>query len=240
MTQHAAIHKGSITGVALGPGDPELITVKGLNRLKTAQKIYYPGSVSTSGQSASYALDILNSYDLNPETLCEMMIPMNKNRSLAQQAYDKYFEMIRADFQAGLDVVICAEGDISFYSTFGYLLEKCQASNVPVELIAGVPAFIAAGAEAQILLAAQKDSVAIFSQLSSLKDIQAELERFETIVVMKLSTIRNELAPFLENTNRPFVYAEKIGSPDAFFTTQLDVLKHRQIPYLSLLILLSP
>jgi precorrin-2/cobalt-factor-2 C20-methyltransferase len=226
--------------VALGPGDPELITVKGLKRLKEAQKIYYPGSVSASGQSASYALDILNGYDLNPDTLRGMTIPMNKNRARAAQAYDKYFELIRADYEAGLNVVICAEGDISFYSTFGYLLEKCQNNQLPVKLIAGVPAFIAAGAEAQLALASQKDSVAIFSQLDSFKDIQTDLERFETIVVMKLSTVREELIPFLETAQRAFVYAEKIGSPDAFFTSQLDVLKHRQIPYLSLLILLSP
>ncbi len=240
MSKLASTQKGHITGVALGPGDPELITVKGLKRLKQAQKIYYPESVSASGQTASYALDILNSYGLNPDALCGMTIPMSKNRSLAQEAYENYFEQIRADFEAELNVVICAEGDISFYSTFGYLLEKCQSNHIPVELIAGVPAFIAAGAEAELALASQKDSVAIFSQLDSLKDIQADLDRFETIVVMKLSTVREELMPFLETTKRPFLYAEKIGSGDAFFTTQLNVLKDRQIPYLSLLILLSP
>lgn len=240
MTQNASTHQGRITGVALGPGEPELITLKGLNRLKQAQKIYFPATRSTSGQSASYALDILNSYHLTPDTLFPMNIPMSKNRARAEQAYENYFERIRADFQEGLHVVICAEGDISFYSTFGYLLEKCQQHHIPVELIAGVPAFIAAGAEAQISLALQNEKVAIFSQLTSFADIQTDVERFETIVIMKLSTIRHQVVAFLENTQRPFIYAEKIGSPESFFTTRLEVLKQRTIPYLSLLILLRP
>ncbi|ACF14672.1 precorrin-2 C20-methyltransferase [Chloroherpeton thalassium ATCC 35110] len=236
MNNKKASHIGRITGVALGPGDPELITVKGLNRLKEADKIYFPGSVSQSGQLSSFSLEILKNYGLPPERLHGLHIPMNKNRQHAGRVYDEAFELIRDDYNAGLDVVICTEGDISFYSTFGYLLERFQAANMTVELIAGVPAFIAAGAAAQLPISLQQDKLIVLSQLESVAELNSYLASFESVVIMKLSTIRHEIVDFLERANRPFLYAERIGTPDAFFTSQIERLKGRTIPYFSLLI----
>ena len=54
-----------IYGVSLGPGDPDLITLKGLKVLQEADKIYYPGSLYKSGEKASYALSILEHYKLD-------------------------------------------------------------------------------------------------------------------------------------------------------------------------------
>lgn len=222
--------------MALGPGDPELITLKGINRLKGADKVYFPGSISQSGQKNSFALDILRNYALASERLHGLYIPMNKNREHASRAYDEAFVHISKDYKAGLDVVICSEGDISFYSTFGYLLERLQAANIAVELVAGVPAFIAAGAASQVPISLQSDKLVVLSQLQSVAELDDYLASFESVVIMKLSTIRHEIVDFLTNAKRPFLYAERIGTPDAFFTSQIERLKTRTIPYFSLLI----
>ena len=87
-----------ITAVSLGPGDPELITIKGLNALKEADKVYFPGSLFSNGIKSSYSEEILAYYNLDAAKCFGFYLEMNLDREQANTVYDDTFELIQKDF----------------------------------------------------------------------------------------------------------------------------------------------
>ena len=133
--------KGKIVGVSLGPGEPELITLKALKALQGADIIYCPGT-----QTKSRSRDILQALPVNMERVRLFHVPMSKDRTFANQAYDALCTEIASLVATGKNVAITAEGDSGFYSSVNYMFDKLASMNLPVTTVAGVPAFIAAGA----------------------------------------------------------------------------------------------
>ena len=132
---------GNISGVSLGPGEPELITLKALKALQEADVIYCPGT-----QAKSRARDILEALPIKMDRVRLFHVPMSKDRTLANQAYDVICTEIADLVATGKNVAITAEGDSGFYSSVNYMFDKLAGMVFPVSTIAGVPAFIAAGA----------------------------------------------------------------------------------------------
>ncbi|QHS58521.1 precorrin-2 C(20)-methyltransferase [Chitinophaga agri] len=229
--------QGKIYGVSLGPGDPLLITVKGLQTLQHADKIYYPGSLLADGQTASYSLQILQHYRLDEKKLQGMFLKMSDDRQSAEQTYAETFQLILADYQKGLQIAFVSEGDISFYSTFAYLLKHIQAHQLELEIIAGVPAFILGAAEHQSSLAILNEKIAILPRMKDRDTLARYLEEFETVVLIKVRSILHEIRSLIQQTGLQIVYCERLGTKQQYITTKLEDLENREIPYFSLLIL---
>ncbi len=225
-----------IYGISLGPGDPDLISVKGLRILKTADRIYYPGSIGKGGEEKSFSFKILEHYNLVTEKLRGFHVPMNGERGQAESVYDMVYREILDGYRQGLSIAIVSEGDISFYSTFGYLLEKINRDGLDLEMIPGITAFLAASSESLFPLAWQRDKIAILPRLSSLEDLEKHLREFETVVLLKITGFTDELKSFLRKTGTPFLYGEYLGRPEQFLTKDIRELETREPPYFSLLI----
>jgi precorrin-2/cobalt-factor-2 C20-methyltransferase len=229
--------RGTIYGVSLGPGDPELITLKGYRTLTTADRIYYPASQRDDGSVTSYARSILHAYDLPNDRLVTIPLKMSADRTAAKASYDTAFEAIRADQHAGRDVAIVSEGDISFYSTFAYLLERILKHELPLELVAGVPSFVLGACERKISLCSQDEKVAILPRIADPKLLERTLDAFETVVLMKIRGIFPMLGAVLANKPLQVVYCERLGSSEQFISTDWQEIAEREPPYFSLLIL---
>ena len=144
--------------VSLGPGEPDLITLKGLKALQSADCIFCPETRTANGRIFSRAADILHALDIPNTTLSRFALPMSKNREQAFAAYDKVYSEASLLHKENKKVCIVAEGDAGFYSSIHYIFEKLQADNIPVQHIAGIPAFIAAGACAGLHIAARRNA----------------------------------------------------------------------------------
>lgn len=227
---------GKIHGISLGPGDPDLISVKGLRILKAADRIYYPGSLGSDGARKSFSLKILGHYGLETFRLRGFFVPMNGRREDADPVYDAIYGEMREDYRQGLSVAVVSEGDISFYSTFGYLLEKIRRDDLELEMIPGPTAFLLAASQYRFPLAWQRDRIAILPRLASLADLERSLKDFETVVLLKITGFTDELKSFLRKTATPFLYGENLGRPEQFLTGDIRELEPREPPYFSLLI----
>ena len=113
--------------VSLGPGEPDLITLKGLKALQSADCIFCPETRTTSGRILSRAADILHALDIPNTTLSRFALPMSKNRERAFAAYDKVYSEASLLHKENKKVCIVAEGDAGFYSSVHYIFEKLQA-----------------------------------------------------------------------------------------------------------------
>ena len=223
--------------VSLGPGDPELITLKGLRTLRQADLIYCPATLAKQGHT-SRAMEILKDLDLDESRISPFSLPMSKQRSEALQVYDKLFnDAIRA-YHAGLQVAIVAEGDAGFYSSIQYIYDRLTEAKIPVRRIAGVPAFIAAGALAGIHIAKQEEEVRVIPGTASSASLSAAIERKQVCVIMKLSACGEAVKECVRKyrDQARFLYFEHIGTDKEFHTSVPEEWLDKKIPYFSLLI----
>ena len=224
--------KGKLIGLGLGPGDPELITVKGLRAMQNADIIFYPATEITEDGCVSFSEKILNQLEIETPKQ-PLLIPMRgANRD---RYYQEAFKTIQKEYKKGKTVVVVAEGDSLFYSTFGYLLKLAQQHNMACELIPGIPAFIATGSKAARPFVEGNQDCKVLAKPNSFQEITKELKGNSCLVVMKMSVLKGWYE-YLKDTSRSFFYIEKVGTEQEFSTTNVDDLVHRNIPYFSLII----
>jgi precorrin-2/cobalt-factor-2 C20-methyltransferase len=231
------VKTGKIYGISLGPGDPDLITLKGLKVLQKADKIYYPGSLLPNGKTSSFSLPILQYHQLDENKLVGMFLKMSDDRTQAEATYMATFESMLEDYNNSLTIVFVSEGDSLFYSTFAYLLEHIQQHQLDVEIIAGVPSFILGAAQHQLPLAILNEKIAIIPRVKSSLELETALNDFDTIVLIKVRSVLNDITLFLTTANLTIMYCERLGTSQQYITTNIEDIKNREIPYFSLLII---
>lgn len=227
----------TIYGISLGPGDPELITLKGLKILQESDVIFYPGSLFSDGRKESYVLPMLQHYQLEASKLHGFFLKMSNDRSSAEETYTATALQIEEAFQQGKKVSIVCEGDLSFYASFSYLLDKLQQKNLPLELVPGINSFSLGAARHQVPLCLQDQKVAILPRETSIENIEQALEEYPTLVLMKIRSGWSLLHEHLQSKNWNFYYCERLGTEKEFVTSDISALQHREIPYFSLLII---
>ena len=223
---------GQLFGVGLGPGDPELITVKGLKTLQEADVIFYPASKIEEGNIQSFSLPILEQLEVKA-TCLPLHTPMTgKGR---EDFYQKAFEQVNDRLQQGDNVVVVSEGDILFYSTFGYLLALAKVQGVQCQLIPGMPAFVAAAAQGEQALVEGNSGFKVIARPQDYSHLRQAVNKGDTVVVMKMSVLKDWYA-FLKEEKRDFLYIEKAGTEAQFVSSDVEDLNGRDIPYFSLII----
>ena len=225
----------TITGISLGPGDPDLITVKGLNTLKAADRIYFPGSLFKNGRQASYSQSILDHYGLETSKLVGFYLKMDLAREQAKVIYEETFQQIKADYEAGLSIAIVSEGDISTFSSFSYLLEKIQGAGLPVALVPGITSYSAAAAENLAPLCLQNDKVLILPRVQTAAELEEALSHFDTVILMKIISVIDVIEEVLQKGNYHINYSERVGTAQQFTTSNWEEVSQRKVPYFSLI-----
>ncbi len=223
-------------GISLGPGDPGLVTLKAKRVLEEVDTVWYPATVQPDGSISSVALDILLECGLDEKKFRRMELPMSRQRERASLVYQSTWLFMLDQLRSGQRVAVVTVGDAGVYSTLTPLLQLASAEGIPYSIVAGVPAFIAAGAAAGIPLVCHSERLSVLAMVESTQEIDRALNERGTVVVMKLSTLRNTLVPWLEATSCGFLYAEKVGMEDEFVTSDIEEIRNRSIPYFSLLI----
>lgn len=227
--------------VSLGPGDPELITLKGLNRLRRADRIFCPATLASDGTIVSRTQKILNEAGI-PETNIRLFpVAMDTDRYAAMYDYADVVRNIEKEYEAGHHVVITAEGDAGFYSSSSCISDVLTVRGIPIERIAGVPAFIACAASENIRISERDEEASIITRLSSAEElIVGYIKAGRTVVLMKVSRFEALVKEALQDApdNVSFHYFENTGIPEkAYYTHRINDILSRRFPYFSLLII---
>jgi precorrin-2/cobalt-factor-2 C20-methyltransferase len=224
--------KGILYGIGVGPGDPELITLKALRILERAALVAY--IVSPSGTST--ARRIASPY-LGRQQELPIVVPMSRDRRGALVAYDAAAREIAAQLEAGRDVAVLCEGDPLFYGSFIYLYERLGPQH-GCEVVPGITAFTAAAARARLPLTRQDERLAVLTSRSTDEDILAALQSCDSVVIMKAGPARERILPLLKRADRyrDTVYLERVGWDEEQVWEDLDALPAGPGPYFSLFI----
>jgi len=229
--------RGRVFGVALGPGDPDLITLKALKTLQQVDVIYYPTTINSKGVKSSMAFRVLEHLDIDGNKLKPVEVAMQYNRSVVNQTYKNLAASCIELCQQGHNVAVVSEGDISFYSTFAYLIDDFKRAEVAYDMIPGVPAFILGGSLGKFPICTQTDKVLVVPEVSDESKLSTYISNNETVVMMKVSKVKSWIADFLKRNELFFFYGEYMGTDKEFTTCSIDDLCERRIPYFSIIVI---
>lgn len=147
---------GTLYGIGVGPGDPELITLKAHRILKACSVVAYPAP----DDGESFARSIVSEFLTSDQKEIPIIIPMRVERFPAANVYDEKAKEITVHLSAGEDVVVLCEGDPFFYGSFMYLFERL-AGDFNCEIVPGISSLMASAAALQRPLAARNDVLTI-------------------------------------------------------------------------------
>lgn len=226
-----------ITFLSLGPGDPELLTLKAVKTLKEADIVMVPATRSTEGTLRSRATEIIGEWCDN-NRLRVFELPMLKDRQAVSLVYDAIYNDCVKCYHEDQRVVVAVEGDVSIYASIHYVMERLEKAGIPVEQSAGIPSFIAAAASAGLSLVSQQQRLTILPGDADIETLRQLLDSNHVVVVMKLSQCQEVVKDFLrQNPQTICHYFENVGTPEAYHTTLRDEILSRRIPYFSLCII---
>lgn len=230
---------GKIFGVSLGPGEPELITLKALNALKEADVIFCPGTKGEDGSYRSRALDILLALPVDTSKIRTFHVPMSRNREGALKAYDAVSEQMVGLAMDGKTIAVTAEGDACFYSSANYMYEKLKVAGFPVEMVAGVPAFIAAGASVGLHVVKQQERLLVIPGDVVIEELLEVVVAKRSVVIMKVPLGEAILRPFIaRHPELHYHYFEQLGTAQEFYTSEREQILERSFTYFSMLFIL--
>ncbi len=153
---------GKLFGVGVGPGDPELLTIKAVRVIKEADIIF---TAASTKNRYSLAVEIATPY-ISPSTRIEKLsFPMTKDEKEVETAWIHNAKQIAEQLKKGKNAVFLTLGDPTTYSTFGYILKKmeCIMPQADIETIPGITSFHAASARLNKILVEGEESLLITS-----------------------------------------------------------------------------
>jgi precorrin-2/cobalt-factor-2 C20-methyltransferase len=172
---------GRVYGIGIGPGDPELITVKALKLLQQAPVIAYPAL--EDGDSLARA--IVAPHLPGGQREIVIRVPMLTDPGPAQRVYDQAALEIGAELDRGRDVVVLCQGDPFFYGSFMYLFGRL-AGRHRVEVIPGVSSLTASAAALGAPLAARNDVLTVVPAPLAEAELERHLGAAEAAVIIKI------------------------------------------------------
>ena len=157
--------KGKLYGVGVGPGDPELVTVKAVRLLRQADVVAVPDK----GVGEKTALQIVKDY-VDEAKIQYFPTPMIRDSQQLQRNYEAQADRICESLDQGKTVVFITLGDPTIYSTYYYIHKIVEGRGYQAELIPGVPSFCAVAARLGISLCEHSERLLIVPASSPVED----------------------------------------------------------------------
>jgi precorrin-2/cobalt-factor-2 C20-methyltransferase len=172
---------GTLYGIGVGPGDPELMTVKAWRLVSTADTIAY--LCANGGDST--ALEIARPFLPEQYTAIAIDMPMKVEREVGQAAYDEGCARIAAALEQGRDVAFLCEGDPFFYGSFMYVFERLAGKH-KVIVVPGVTSLTASAAELRQPLVERDEVLKVLPATMSVERLKVELASANAAAIIKV------------------------------------------------------
>ncbi len=229
--------RGTLYAVGVGPGDPELVTVKAVKILERTKYLF----TATSGPNKkSLALSIASSYLKNNPRIILLSFPMVRDKEVLEKAWQTAALKVIEVLKEGHDATFVTLGDPSTYSTFTYLLRSITNKDplIKIQVIPGITSFQAAAAKLKIPLAEGEESLTIVSGAKGGREIEQAIGHCDNMVVMKAYRHYEEIIETLEKLGLvdKTVGARRIGLEGESITKKLHEWDGKKPSYFTLLI----
>ena len=183
---------GILSGISVGTGDPELITLKGLRLLQTVPVVAFPAGVA---DKLGMAEQIITPWLTAAQHRLPLRFPYVQDEQDLSQAWHEAAERVWLYLAQGQDVAFACEGDVGFYSTFTYLAQtlKDLHPEAVVQIVPGVCSPSAAAAALGLPLTVRSQRLAILPALYRVEELEAVLRWANVVVLMKVGSVYEQV-----------------------------------------------
>ncbi|WP_281885183.1 precorrin-2 C(20)-methyltransferase [Paenibacillus sp. YYML68] len=229
---------GTLYGLGVGPGDPELITVKAFRLLKQCPVIAYPRKKSGA---KSYALAITELYvDTREKTMLALTFPMTKDREALELQWNKTVDTVWEQLSEGRDVAFVTEGDPMLYSTYIHLMRLMNERHPEVRTVSvpGISSINASASQLNLPLADGDEQIGIVPATDDYEAMRAVLERHDCVVFIKVAKVIDLMLRVLGDlglTEKASVLT-KVTSGEEQIWRNVTELAGRELEYLTLMV----
>lgn len=225
---------GKLYGVGLGPGDPDLMTLRAHRLIAGATVVAYPALAGGESFARAIAADVI------PAGAREIVmdVPMTVDRAPAQAAYDKGAAEIAAALEAGEDVICLCEGDPFFYGSFMYLFARLS-ERFEVEVVPGVTSITTCAARAGVPLAARNERLTVLPGPLPEAELRSRIEGAESVAIMKVGRHLAKIRGVIEalGLTEKAMYIERASLPEEVVCPLSEAPE--KAPYFSMILLVK-
>jgi precorrin-3B C17-methyltransferase len=224
--------------VGVGPGAPDLITLRCAEILRRVPVIFSP--LSAMGTS-SRALEVVRGLiDPARQHVVELVFPMQKEQDELEGEWEAAASKIVEHLRRHGEGAFITIGDVSLYSTFIYVqrILEAQHPDLLIEMVPGIPSFSAMTALIGMPYGQGDDRIAILPATFGPERIAAVLREFETVILMKVNRVLDEVLDTLEQLGltEHATFVTKCGMPDQEVVYDVRTLRGRRPSYFSILL----
>lgn len=228
------MRKGIAYGVGVGPGDPELMTLKAIRLIKENDVIAVPGA--NAKEAVAYQIAVQNVPELENKELVPLYMPMIKDRTAIRAEHRRCADTIETYLEQGRNVVYITLGDPTIYCTFSYLQHILEADGYTVELVSGISSFCAAAARMNTPLAEWDEQLHIIPAVHMTEE---DLSYPGNYVLMKSASHMKEVKALLRQSGKTVCAAQNCSMPDEKLYHELEEIPD-DAGYFSLIIAMEP
>lgn len=191
---------GTLYCIGVGPGDSELLTVKGVRIIKGCRDIFVPAA---RPGVTGVARTIVQPYFTDEHVIHEVFFPMEVDKKLLTKHWDQAADVIAEHLRQGNDCCFLTLGDPLLYSTNIYLVRSLKAilPDVAVEIVPGIPAMCAVASLTQFPLGEAKQPVVIIPTSDNLDTVREAVRFRGTVVLMKVGARLQPILRLLDELN---------------------------------------
>jgi precorrin-2/cobalt-factor-2 C20-methyltransferase len=225
---------GRLYGLGIGPGDPELITLKALRILQSAPVVAYP----VSNGEKSLARSIVANYLGHAPRELPLYFPFSAEES-AQPYYDQAARTLADHLSRGQDVAVLCEGDPFFYGTFMYLFTRL-AGRFRTEVVPGVSSLMASASILETPLAYRNDVFVVLPAMLPADVLASRLAGADAAVIIKLGKHFGQVYEVLKQMDllARARYIQCATMPNQHIVA-IDQVDPTQVPYFSMIVIPS-
>ena len=224
---------GIFYGIGVGPGDPELLTVKAIKAIENVDVLIAP---KTEKKEGSVALTVAKPYLKKDVEIVYQVFPMVKGfAENSTEAWEANKQEILALLQAGKNVAFLTIGDPMFYSTYIYIYRLLEHEDVEIKTIPGIPAFAAIGSQLGYPIVEGDDVLTVIPATASSEKVEKAMQAADNVVLMKVYKNFEEMADLLAKNDmaEQAVLVSRAGLDDEKIIYNVVAHKKDKLNYLS-------
>jgi precorrin-2 C20-methyltransferase / precorrin-3B C17-methyltransferase len=235
---------GTLYGVGLGPGDPELVSVKAVRLIGAADVVAYHSARHGRSIARSIAEPYLREGQIEEQLIYPVTTETTDHPGGYQGAMDEFYaaaaERLAAHLEAGRNVVVLAEGDPLFYGSYMHM-HKRLAHRFPAEVVPGITSFSAAAAALGRPLVERDEVLTVLPGTLPPAELARRLENTDAAVVMKLGrTFEGVREGFSEAGKLDRAWYVERASSQRERTSALADVDPQDVPYMSIALMPGP